>query len=361
MIIEARTIKTGIAVMTTFLLCKVFRIEPAVFAAITAVVNIQQPSVSKSLYNAWQQIGVHLLGVTLSLLIGLLLGTNPISIGLAVIILILLCNRIGWSGGILMGVVSIIFILDSPPAAFLTHAFSRTLSIFLGLGIALLINRVLAPPRYKAKLLSKLNALFSLTSAYFLESLHTFIQAGNLTSFQKPDPQVLTNLLEAVNALNEHAREEITVADNPRLIERRLEICRGFLERGQSINGMTDQRVKRRQKAFSAQELHEINAEFHGVLSVLSTGKDKLAELINTLSLTVDQNKSTGLYFEDLAYWEAFDKAIDEWNRKVSGVFYLRALMEVSVVATELHWAGRRTRSLLNLLNKTDETVPKNA
>jgi uncharacterized membrane protein YgaE (UPF0421/DUF939 family) len=351
MFIGARTIKTGLAVTTTFLLCKLFRIEPAVFAAITAVVNMQN-SVSKSLNNAWQQIGVHLLAATLSLIIGLLLGANPISIGLGVIVLILLCNRIGWSGGILLGIVSIIFILDSPPTAFLTHAFSRTLSIFLGLGVALVINRILAPPRYKTKLLNGLRSLCLLTSTYFLESLHTFIEAGNLTTFKKPDPQELNLLLDEVVALNEQAREEITVADNPRAIERRLEICRGFIERGQSINTMTAQRVKRRQQAYSSQELHEINVEFHGILNVLSVGKEKLAELIDTLTIAVDQNKSLGLYHEDLAYWETFDKAIDEWNRKVSGVFYLRALMEVSVVATELHWAARRTKALLNLLHK---------
>jgi|SRR5680860_345928 len=358
MFIGARTIKTGLAVTTTFLICKAFQIEPASFAAITAVVNMQ-PSVSKSLNNAWEQIGVHLLAATLSLIIGLLFGTNPITIGLGVILIILLCNRIGWSGGIVLGIVSIIFILDSPPEIFLTHALARTISIFIGVGVALLINRVLAPPRYKPKLLSALQSLFLRTSAYFLESLHTYIQAGNLTSFQKPDPQELNNLLEEVMALNENARDEIVVADNPRLIERRLEICRGFVERGQSINEMTAQRVKRRQAAYPAEELHEINAEFQGVLDVLTVGREKLAGLINTLSIDIVQKQSSGLYQEDILYWDTFDKAIDEWNRKVSGVFYLRALMEVSVVATELHWADRRTKALLNLLNKKSKATPK--
>ncbi len=357
MFIGARTIKTGIAVTTTLLICKIFSIEPASFAAITAVVNMQ-PSVSKSLNNAWEQIGVHLLAATLSLIIGLLFGTNPITIGLGVIILILLCNRIGWSGGIVLGIVSIIFILDSPPETFLTHALARTVSIFVGVGVALLINRVLAPPRYKTRLLGTLHSLFLLTSAYFLESLRAFIEAGNVTSFQKPDPQELNDLLEEVITLNESARDEITVSDNPRLIERRLEICRGFIERGQIINGMTAQRVKRRQKSYSVQELHEINAEFQGVLDVLLAGKEKLAGLINTLSISANQNRNSQLYQEDILYWETFDNAIDEWNRKVSGVFYLRALMEVSVVATELHWAERRTKGLLTLLNKTNQTMP---
>jgi len=129
--------------------------------------------------------------------------------------------------------------------------------------------------------------------------------------------------------------------------------CRGFIERGQSINEMTAQRVKRRQETYSAQELHEINEEFLGVLSVLSLGKERLAGLINTLSF--DQKQRSGSYHEDLLYWETFDKAIDEWNRKVSGVFYLRALMEVSVVATELRWADRRIKAILNILNKNNQ------
>ncbi len=351
MFIGARTIKTGIAVATTLFICDLFHIEPASFAAITAVVNMQ-PSVSKSLNNAWQQIGVHLLAATFALLIGILIGANPISIGATVISLILICNWIGWSGGIVLGIVSIIFILDSPPETFLIHALSRSLSIFVGLGIALLINRVLAPPRYKTKLLDTLQSLLVLTSDYFLESLKSFIHAGSITSYQKPDPQKLKDLFEEITLLYEHAREEITVEDNPPLIERLLEICRGFIERGQSINQMTSQRVKRRQQAYSEAELQEISAQFQDIMDILFVGHGKLTELILALRLGITEKKSCKFYEEDISYWESFDKAIDEWNRKVSGVFYLRALMEVSVVATELRWASRRTKAILNRLYK---------
>lgn len=351
MFIGARTIKTGIAVTTTLFICNLFHIEPASFAAITAVVNMQ-PSVSQSLNNAWEQIGVHLLAVALSLLIGILIGTNPISIGATVICLILICNRIGLSGGIVLGIVSIIFILDSPPETFLIHALSRSLTIFVGLGVALLINRVLAPPRYKTKLLDTLESLLSQTSEYFLESLYTFIQAGSLTSYQKSDPQELKNLLDEIMILHEQAREEITAKDNPPLIELLLEICRGFIERGHSINQMTSQRVQRRQESYSKAELQEISAQFQEIIDILSIGYGKLTELIRTLRLGTTEKKSYGFYQEDDSYWELFDKAIDQWNRKVSGVFYLRALMEVSVVATELRWAGRRTKTALNLIDK---------
>ena len=243
--IGARTLKTGLAVTITLFICQIFAIGPASFAAITAVVNMQ-PSVGKSLKNAWEQIGVHVLAVAVSLIIGTLLGTNPAVIGLAVIIIILLCNRIGWSGGIILGIVSIVFIMDSPPDQFLTHALNRSLSIFVGLAVALIINRILAPPRYKAKFLSQLNELFLLSSKYFLDSLHSFIHSGNLTAYEKPDPLEQKEALDEVMSLYEYARDELTAQDNHLFLEKLLEICSGFIERGQNINVMTAQRVKRR-------------------------------------------------------------------------------------------------------------------
>jgi len=115
---------------------------------------------------------------------------------------------------------------------------------------------------------------------------------------------------------------------------------------------MTDQRVARRRESYTPAELHEITLEFQEILGVLSMGYEKLDELIISLTIGIRGKKSTGTYVEDIAYWELFDQAIDNWNRKVNGVFYLRALMEVSVVATELRWANRRTIYLLNTINK---------
>lgn len=359
MVIGARTVKTGLAVSLTLILCNTFKLEPATFAAITAVVNMQ-PSVSKSINNAGQQIGVHLLGAALSLIMGLTLGPNPLTIGAAVIIIILLCNKIGWSDGISLGIVSIIFILSSPSETFLTHALGRTLTIFVGLGVALLINRVLVPPKHKPKLLSSLHTLLLFSSEYFFESLHTFIQAGSLTSYEKPDPQKQKSLLDEVTVLYENAREEITIEDNPTIIEKLLDICHGFIERGQNINEMTYQRVRRRQELTSPID-QEISATFQDILHHLSIGTEKISELITTLDRGLAEKKSFGIFGQDPQYWELFDQYIDSWNRRVSGLFYLRALMEVTVVATELRWASRRTKKLLNLLDKQYALLPKNA
>jgi hypothetical protein len=358
MYIGARILKTGLAVTLAMLICQVLKIEPAVFAAISVVVNMQS-SVGKALKNAWEQLGVHILAVTLAVTVGYLLGTGPLVIGLTVIAVIVLCNRLGWSGAISLGVVTIVFILDSPPDQFLRHAATRSLAVFIGLGVALGVNRVLAPPRYKDKLSQEVILLFQETSSYFLESLHTFIHSGNFNLFRKKEPKELKIKLIETEELLEHAREELTPLDNPIFTERMMEISRGFVERGQSINEMTSSRVKRRHAPDSPISSEGVSPEFQGVLDILSVGEANLDQLGRKLLIGLKDKHSFGVFEEDTEYWEQFDAVIDEWQKKVSGVFYLRALMEVAVVATEMRWASRRMKTLHNLLQKQNTPSKK--
>ena len=92
-----RILKTGLGVTIVLILCEAFGVESASFAAITVVINMQ-PSVSKALNNAWEQISINLVAILLAIGLGLTVGSNPYIIGLAVILMIALVNRIGWRG-----------------------------------------------------------------------------------------------------------------------------------------------------------------------------------------------------------------------------------------------------------------------
>ena len=345
MSIGARTIKTGVAVAISILICKFLRIEPAIFAAITAVVNMQ-PSVGKALRNARQQIAVHVLGVALAIVLGMIFGTGPLVIGMAVILIIALCNRLGWSGAITLGVVSIVFILDAPQDQFLMHAGIRSLAVFIGLAVALTVNRILRPPAYKAKLWQGLQDLFQESSSYFLRSMVTFVSSAGLTMFKPAPPVQLEHKLNELMEMYDLAREELTAEDNPLLWERLLEICRGFIERGQNIDEMTAQRVKRRQGLDSPLPTDGMSPEFRAILDLLMVGKEKLAVQLKRVSRALNEDQSTEAMEDDPEFWAEFDQVMDAWQRKVSGVFYLRAMMEIAVVATEIRWAGRRLRTI---------------
>jgi len=348
MFVGARILKTGIAVALAMYLCKLFHIEPAIFAAISVVVNMQ-PSVRKALHNAWEQVGVHLLSIILAVLMGLTLGTSPMVTGLAVILIILLCNRLGWSGGITVGVVTIVFILDSPVDGFLTHAGVRSLAVFLGLVVALVVNRILLPPEHKGKLFYELERLFRDSSTYFLDRVITFISSASLESFIAEPPLELLQRLEGAMDLFEHAREELTERDNALLVERGLEICRGFIERGRTIGEMTAQRVQRLNAPGSPLPENRMSSEFQTMLDVLLDGERKLGLWARKVSIGLNQPHAAENVGEDTEYWAEFDQVMDSWQRTVSGVFYLRAMMEIAVVATEMRWAGRRMKAIYDL------------
>ncbi len=356
MYVGARIVKTGIGVTLAMFLCKILNIEPAVFAAISVVVNMQ-PSVRKALHNAWEQVWIHLISVTLAVILGLTLGTSPLVTGLAVILIILLCNRLGWSGGITIGVVSIVFVLDSPANEFLPHAATRSLAVLLGLGVALVVNHILMPPEHKKKLFFELDRLFRDASTYFLDRLITFISSASLASFISESPSELLERLEGVMNLYEHGREELTESDNPLLVERVLEICRGFIERGQTIGEMTAQRVKRRNSPDSPIPTDGLSSEYQMILDVLLEGERKLGLLARKVSIGLNQPHAAEKEKEDIEYWAEFDRVMDSWQRTVSGVFYLRAMMEIAVVATEMRWAGRRMKKLYDLGSFTGKNV----
>ncbi len=339
------------------LLCQLLQIPTTTFAAITVVINMQS-SVTKALSNAWEQISIHLVSVALAVVLGLLLGNNPFVIGLAVILIIAIANRLSW-GSVTLGIVSIIFILDAPPNQFLMHAVTRSLSIFIGLVVALAINRFLAPPRYKKTFKENLFSLYHDSSIFFHESIEHFVESTPLNEYEKAKPTNLAARLEYVMELYEHAREEFNSKDKAQVMERLIELTRGFIERGENIEEMTRQRVKRRQAADSPlQSGDEISPEFQSVLEVILVGKRKLADLRDNVQIGLTQRHESMPTALDTEYWSKFDLAMDQWQRTVSGVFFLRGMMEVAVVATEMRWASKRMRSIYNL-NSTKATTTK--
>ncbi|MGE4272593.1 MAG: aromatic acid exporter family protein [Desulfitobacterium sp.] len=346
-----RILKTGLGVTIALLICQLFSVEPANFAAITVAINMQ-PSVSKALTNAWEQVLINIIAIALAIVLGLTLGTNPYIIGLAVILMIAISNRMGWSG-VNPGIVSIIFILDAPYEQFLEHALSRSLSIFIGLAVALIINRVLAPPRHKRNFKENLFSLFYDSSIYFLNSLVHYVESTTLSNYEKPKPTLLEERLEQVTNLYEHAREEFNTQDKMQLMERLLELCRGFIERGENIEEMTRQRVKRRQAPDAPPQMGtHITQEFQSLLDYILVGRDNLAALRDQLYLSFTYPPATPLRTLDQAYWNEFDQIMDLWQKNFSGVYFLRATMEIGVVATEMRWASKRMRSCYELSQK---------
>ncbi|KKM12128.1 hypothetical protein SY88_05215 [Clostridiales bacterium PH28_bin88] len=348
MYVGARIIKTGLAVTISMYLAKALHLSPAVFAAITAVVNLK-PSVAQSWKDAFQQITTHIISVIIALAIGYILGGNPLTMGLSSIIIIFTCLKLNWKNSLLMGIVAAIFILDSSEAGFLAHAINRSTGIFIGLGVALTINSLLAPPKYKNRLLDTLQELHQAAVSEFEKAVTEFITLKTPERYTVLDP-----LANKTKELLQYYHDEINYKGYLRFAPRGddtyylflkhlTDYSVGLMERAENIRQIIPARIDRRKKAGNL----PLSEEYQQIQSMLL----KVSKTVHDLN---DKLRRSYIYREPVEpeeirddFWIELNTIIEKWQHKFSGHFYLHALMEVALVAHETRWAAREAKRLL--------------
>ncbi|SFG64165.1 Aromatic acid exporter family member 1 [Desulfotomaculum arcticum] len=364
--IGARILKTSIAVTITMFICNLLKLEPAIFGAVSAVVNVQ-PSVYLTIKAAKGQIIAHVLGVGAGLVLGYVFGGSPLTMGLATILVISLFVKLNLKNGLQMGIVATIFILSSSPDQFLAHALDRSAVIFIGLVIAMLINVILWPPRYGRQLTIKLRESNDTAVHYFCQAVRNFVRLENE---QIPSPHTekekVSGLISECRVLAEHARRERynTVNDyeylDPNnwlpLAEKLINHNEMLMVKADRIYELLPGRLERRLKHGA----NPISTEFQSMLNILESGcstvirvNDKLKTLVCDKALVKPEEISE-------VYWESLTDAVDKWHDRFSGSYYLHALIEISVVASEIKWASREGKKFINMIINVNSTSLKN-
>ena len=354
--VGARIIKTGFAVTITMFICKTFQLEPAVFGAVSAVINMQ-PSIFLSFKTLKNQIFVHLLSVTIAIALGYIIGGNPLSMGLITILIIVLYQKINLQSGIATGVVAAVFILSSSQEEFLSHAFMRTAVIFAGLFTAMFINIVFWPPRYSQKFKMKLAEGNQAAVEYFCIALHTYAAVDRL------EPQINKEKRERIHQLNDELHRLMDFSKNEtdsssatgsdkvewfNFAEKFIDYNESLIEKADRIYDLTPVRYERRQ----ASNYPPITPEFSAILELL-VSRCATIERINTKIRTVliDEQYVEAEEISE-AYWEVLVKAIEEWQAKSNNNYYLHSLLEIAVMANEIRSAARQGKKLLQDINK---------
>ncbi|CQR71443.1 Fusaric acid resistance protein family protein [Sporomusa ovata DSM 2662] len=348
--IGARVIKTGIAVAITMFICKYLGLEPAFFGAVSAVINIQ-PSIFLTLRAARDQILVHMLGVTAGFFFGYFLGVNPLSAGLIVVLLIPIYIKFKLHSGITMGIVAALFVLSSSTEEFLFHALARSGVIFVGLGSAMLINVLLWPPKYSKLLKEKLRESNEAAVLYFCRAVQDYVglDSGEL--------HIDTEQRKRVNKLNKEARilldllsrERQVVAESsePRewvlLAKKLLEYNESITKKGDRIFDLLPTRLERRIKSGTP----PISEEFKAILQLLESGCTIVIRVNGKIRSVILDGGTANPEEISEEYWESLTKAIEQWQPRLSGSYYLHGLLEVAVTANEIKWATRQAKTLL--------------
>ncbi|WP_167815223.1 FUSC family protein [Sporolactobacillus shoreae] len=146
----ARSLKTGIAVAISLIIAAFFNLVPPIMAGVAAAVTTQ-PSVRRSYRTMVQNIYGNLIGAAIAILFVISFGANPIVVGLAVVIVIVIHLKFRLYDTVTLSMVTVIFIMSSGESnisLFIIDAAKRFVLVFIGVGSATLVNTLILPPRY---------------------------------------------------------------------------------------------------------------------------------------------------------------------------------------------------------------------
>lgn len=332
-------------------ICRLFNFEPAFFGAVSAVINMQ-PSIFLTIKTAKDQILVHILGVVTGLAFGYLFGSSPLVMGVITILLISLHIKFEFKSNITMGIIAALFILSSSEEQFLPHALARTSVIFTGLIVAMIVNILLWPPRFKKQFEEKLSESNQQAVIYFCQAIQDYVQLDN-----EPPPSHHTQK-KLVHKLNKESRSLLQFIKNEGDLitasasrqTNKIIAAEKLIDYNQSLIGKADRiyellpdRFDRRLQA----GLPAISQEFKDILDILANGCTTITRVNSKLRAFIIEGIEVEPEEIREEYWDSLMQSIEKWQLIQSGRYNLHALLDAAVTANEIKWASRQAKKLL--------------
>ncbi|MEG6616831.1 aromatic acid exporter family protein [Peptococcaceae bacterium 1198_IL3148] len=342
----ARILKSGLAVGLALYVATLIQAEPKMFAAVSALMNIK-PSIYRSFLNAKEQILSHLVAVALAIVFGYLVGNGPIQMAAATVLVIAINRRLGFNQTISMAVVAAIFVLDAPQNKFVLHAVDRSYIIFIGLIAALIVNIIVAPPKYNNKLIETLKTLNDQTALFFNQSILNFINLKvNPDEFNAQRTLVKSLLRESRFYLELYKEQLGSAAETDKSVkiyERYIDYNANIYHSSRDTYVATEQRISWRAESGNP----PITAEFKDILKILERGLSSFENLNTQLQKAVLENEKPKVLAISDKLWEEMSIHIDKWHTQITGAHFLHALMNVSAVAYDIKLACRGIKEFL--------------
>ncbi|MDN3428872.1 aromatic acid exporter family protein [Microbacterium sp. APC 3898] len=152
----ARILKTGVAISMALFLASLLELPSPVFAGVAAIFAIQ-PSIYRSYLTLLDQIYGNLIGAAIAITFVLTMGSNYLTIGAAAILAIVLLLKLKLENTVSLTLVTIIIIMDSHSADFMTFASLRFGTVLLGILSAFFVNLIFLPPKYETRLFTSIH------------------------------------------------------------------------------------------------------------------------------------------------------------------------------------------------------------
>jgi len=145
--IGMRNIKTGLAVFVCVIISRLLKLEYPFYSAVAAVIAMQS-SVEASFKAGKNRMLGTFLGAVIGYVFALIYHGNIILLTLGVMAIIHICNLLKWKNAISIAcVVFISIMLNDGHRDPLYYSINRLIDTFIGIIVALIINRFIVPPK----------------------------------------------------------------------------------------------------------------------------------------------------------------------------------------------------------------------
>ncbi|SET92185.1 Uncharacterized membrane protein YgaE, UPF0421/DUF939 family [Salinibacillus kushneri] len=153
-----RTIKTGISVFITALICQIFNF-PAIFAVMTAIVTIEHTA-ADSIKKAFVRFPASAIGAFLSVSFYTAFGKTAITYALAAMLTIAICHKLKLDEGIVVATLTAIAMIPDFHGNSFGSFFVRLATTSIGIIVSTGVNFFLIPPDYTNVIHKNINNLF---------------------------------------------------------------------------------------------------------------------------------------------------------------------------------------------------------
>ncbi|MFD2925369.1 aromatic acid exporter family protein [Halobacillus naozhouensis] len=206
-LLGGRTIKTGVSVFITALICGFFNF-PVIFAVITAIVTIEHTA-ADSIKKAMVRFPASAIGALLATSFYALLGKEAITYALAAMLTIAICHKLKLDDGIIVATITATAMIPEFHDHYFVSFITRLGTTSIGIVVSTFVNFFLLPPNYFPIINKNINELFTHSSQLTIRIISsTKGDSNEKTRNISRSYRQLTAKLEKAFQLSQYQREE---------------------------------------------------------------------------------------------------------------------------------------------------------
>ena len=195
----ARTIKTGFAATLSIYLCRFIPHSLPLLAGSAAIICLQ-PSITASVQKGLTRAKTTIVAGLFGLALYYFFGANFLVMGLAVIALISLFNKLGWEESIVLASLTVIAIMSGDSCNPFYYTLGRVTSTLIGIAVATVTNIFVVRPRHELTFLQELRQATKSFPELYIRTVEAFA-SGN-TELTSKILQDLEETEKRISSLN---------------------------------------------------------------------------------------------------------------------------------------------------------------